>query len=360
MREILQGLAHLHSLSPPVVHGDLKFQNILISREGSLKLCDFGRSQFASDDTADIPNASSTFHATYRYMSPELFGNKRKAKPTMYSDVWAYGCVALQLLSGLLPYHTIKSDIILLDSISKGVLPSIKPERPYAPRCLNEHLWGVIRSCWNQANYRPASFDLLRQLNQLLRLGLIDSLPATPDRMSIDFEDKLPDWPQEIVKFNFKDNARRTLECSSSRADVYTCHYPSGQPRVHSTSATSNASNTSNPRTDGSSKYVIKVPKPTNSPETEQDAFLFLLRSIVRERYSLQHQNIVEMVGIDTSFQPYPGLVFEYCGQYSLDQYGLSLSGDAYIRTQLMIDILAGLRYLHTFPTPIPHGDLQP
>ncbi|KAG9094486.1 hypothetical protein FS749_012360 [Ceratobasidium sp. UAMH 11750] len=66
------------------------------------------------------------------------------------------------------------------------------------------------------------------------------------------------------------------------------------------------------------------------------------------------------MVGIETSCQPYPGLVFEYCEHSSLDQYGLSLPADPYTRTRLLTNILGGLRYLHTFPTPIAHGDLNP
>ena len=45
---------------------------------------------------------------------------------------------------------------------------------------------------------------------------------------------------------------------------------------------------------------------------------------MVRERYSLQHQNVVEMIGLDSSFGTYPGLVLEYCENSSLDEVRLS------------------------------------
>jgi serine/threonine protein kinase len=38
-------------------------------------------------------------------MSPELFENKRKVRPTMLSDVWAYGCVALQVGKSVIQPH---------------------------------------------------------------------------------------------------------------------------------------------------------------------------------------------------------------------------------------------------------------
>jgi hypothetical protein len=127
----------------------------------------------------------------------------------------------IQILSRLKPYHTIKSDSFLLDAIVGGLVPSVKPERPYAPSCLNEHLWNIVRSCWNQPIYRPASSWLLGELNRLLEARLVDLSPPNPDRMSIDFDGNLPKWPPKIVDFDFGDCAREVLK-STSRADIWT------------------------------------------------------------------------------------------------------------------------------------------
>ncbi|KAF8598234.1 kinase-like protein [Ceratobasidium sp. AG-I] len=367
MKEILEGLAHMHNLSPPIIHGDLKFPNILLSFAGVVKICDFGQSRFNNDQRGLASEASFTFQATHRYMSPELFDTRRKVKPTALSDVLAYGCVALQLLSRLKPYHTIKDDFTVSKAITGGLVPSLKPEKPYAPPCLNEHLWDVVRSCWSQLDFRPTATRLLNELNRLMEQKLVDTSPITPDRNSIDFDGTLPDWPVKIEDFGpLRGGAREEVINSSRRAEVR-IRYAESEPLQVFNLSIFNISlgqgigtNTEGQRT---SAYIIKAPNPPrrkSSRATKLDPFLYLLRRMVRERYSLQHQNIVEMIGFDSSFGLYPGLVFEYCENSSLEKYAARVAGNEYTHIRYMIHILEGLRHLHTFPTPIAHGDLNP
>ena len=95
---------HLSTCSPPVQ------LNILVTHDGTPKICDFGHARFTTDPahalTSDI---SSQFHATTRYMSPELFTDP-KNKPTVFSDVWAYGCVALEVGPYIKSQHTVKAE----------------------------------------------------------------------------------------------------------------------------------------------------------------------------------------------------------------------------------------------------------
>ena len=126
-----------------------------------------------------------------------------------------------QLLSRLKPYHTIKDDFVVSNAIVGGLVPSLKPEKPYAPPCLNEHLWNVVRSCWSQLDFRPTATRLLNQLNTLMEQKLVDTSPITPERNSIDFNGTLPDWPVKIEDFeSLRGGAREEVISSSDRAEV--------------------------------------------------------------------------------------------------------------------------------------------
>ncbi|KAJ1305908.1 hypothetical protein OPQ81_010627 [Rhizoctonia solani] len=345
MEQILAGLVHMHSLDPPIAHGDLKLANVLLSFDGIVKLCDFGQARFHNDQRGLASEASTTFESTHRFMSPELFKATQKVRPTIFSDVWAYGCVALQLLSRLKPYHSIKNEHLIPSVIMSGRIPSEKPEKPHAPRCLNDHLWGIIEWCWRPLEYRPTSVRLLVELNRLIDSHLIDISSLTPDRMSLDFDGDMPSWPDGIADFGDHglSHNRRVL-CTGTRAEIWVHQEANVSDRVTAT-------------------YVIKLPTtpPHLSPRiTKLDPFQYLLRRIIRERYSLQHQNIIEMLGIDTSFGLYTGLVFEFCENLSLEAYKTKQPHDRYDLIRYATQILEGLRYLHTFPTPIAHGDLNP
>eukprot|EP00011_Vannellida_sp_DIVA3-517-6-12_P010552 CAMPEP_0114621258 /NCGR_PEP_ID=MMETSP0168-20121206/9139_1 /TAXON_ID=95228 ORGANISM="Vannella sp., Strain DIVA3 517/6/12" /NCGR_SAMPLE_ID=MMETSP0168 /ASSEMBLY_ACC=CAM_ASM_000044 /LENGTH=635 /DNA_ID=CAMNT_0001832457 /DNA_START=17 /DNA_END=1921 /DNA_ORIENTATION=- len=94
----LKGLAHLHSLSPPIAHFDIKANNLLLCADGSIKLGDFGVAQQLSDGQVQEPAAG-----TRHWMAPELFTvGQRGAGPA--SDIWAVGITAIELAEGEPPY----------------------------------------------------------------------------------------------------------------------------------------------------------------------------------------------------------------------------------------------------------------
>ncbi|CCO31755.1 CBL-interacting protein kinase 23 [Rhizoctonia solani AG-1 IB] len=316
--------------------------NVLLSFDGIVKLCDFGQARFHNDQRGLASDASTTFESTHRFMSPELFMANHKVRPTNLSDVWAYGCVALQLLSRLKPYHTIKNDHAIPRVVMSGRSPSSKPEKPHAPRCLNDYLWNVIEWCWRPLEYRPTTPRLLDELNRLIDNNLIDVSTLTPDRMSLDFDGAMPPWPDDIVDFSGQGSSPgRKILCRGTRAETprYHLYEYSSSDVLHSQSS---------------------EPPSTSPPKKDEIRPVSLLRRVIRERYSLQHQNIVEMVGIDTSFGIYTGLVFEFCENLSLEAYKANQLFDRTDLFRYATQILEGLQYLHTFPTPVVHGDLNP
>ncbi|KAG8937814.1 hypothetical protein FRC03_007829 [Tulasnella sp. 419] len=90
--DITQGLEYLHSI--PVVHGDIKPENVLVDSNGSASICDLGVAQFLDEAlrvtgrTTSTPDTGGIDH----YCCPELIEGKPK---TTMSDIWAFGCVVM-------------------------------------------------------------------------------------------------------------------------------------------------------------------------------------------------------------------------------------------------------------------------
>ncbi|KAF8324367.1 kinase-like domain-containing protein, partial [Cantharellus anzutake] len=95
--EIAAGLLYLHEQG--VVHGDVKPTNVLVGSNGRAMLCDFGLS-IAIDDSSTHPIGSSVF-TTIQYSAPELilFEDQPPSR-TKSSDVWAFGCTAMEVSFG--------------------------------------------------------------------------------------------------------------------------------------------------------------------------------------------------------------------------------------------------------------------
>ena len=54
LRQVAKGMAYLHGCAPPVLHRDLKADNVLVNTEGRAVVCDFGLSRFRDDDKAKL------------------------------------------------------------------------------------------------------------------------------------------------------------------------------------------------------------------------------------------------------------------------------------------------------------------
>jgi hypothetical protein len=91
-RAVLETLTYLHGLNPPIIHRDIKPQNIIRREDGQIFVVDFGAVQTVYRDTVAF---GSTVVGTYGYMAPEQF--RGQAYPT--TDLYGLGATLLNLLT---------------------------------------------------------------------------------------------------------------------------------------------------------------------------------------------------------------------------------------------------------------------
>ncbi|KAJ8585686.1 kinase-like protein [Rhizopogon salebrosus TDB-379] len=160
LSDVANGLHYLHSSQ--VVHGDLSGSNVLVMHDGTACLSDFGLSGMISQFFG-TSNSSSTISGNSRWGAPELFAipdaqdgtsANRLSKET---DIYSFGSIMLQVLSGKVPYYYIKQTIPVMLLVVDGK----KPRRPEDPQIADDH-WNMIQSCWSPPDVRPFSGDVLR------------------------------------------------------------------------------------------------------------------------------------------------------------------------------------------------------
>ncbi|XP_037768628.1 serine/threonine-protein kinase 36 isoform X6 [Chelonia mydas] len=95
--QLVSALYYLHSHR--ILHRDMKPQNILLSKGGVIKLCDFGFARAMSINTMVL----TSIKGTPLYMSPELV----QEKPYDHTaDLWSVGCILYELFVGTPPFYT--------------------------------------------------------------------------------------------------------------------------------------------------------------------------------------------------------------------------------------------------------------
>ncbi|KAG2049076.1 kinase-like protein [Suillus hirtellus] len=158
LSDVANGLHYLHTNQ--VVHGDLSGSNVLVMENGTACLSDFGLSGVVSDFFGSS-TFSSTISGNIRWGAPELFALPENQdgsinRPSKEADVYSFGSIMLQVLSGKIPYYYIKQQMQIIMMVVNGK----KPRRPEEPTITEEH-WSMIERCWSPCDARPTIEDIL-------------------------------------------------------------------------------------------------------------------------------------------------------------------------------------------------------
>ncbi|KAL6244948.1 Ark- serine/threonine protein kinase [Rhinocladiella similis] len=111
--DVAEGVACMHYLKPPLMHRDLKVENVLISTAGSsriYKLCDFGSAapaRPAASTAAEgrLIEEDISRHTTLQYRSPEMIDVYRKQPIDEKADIWALGVFLYKLCYYTTPFE---------------------------------------------------------------------------------------------------------------------------------------------------------------------------------------------------------------------------------------------------------------
>jgi len=165
-----------------LVHRDVKPENILLARDGTVKVADFG---IAAMVDAERTAPGGTIPGTLRYLSPE---QARGDDATSASDIWAAGAVLCELLTGSPPGSGSGVDLIRRRA-TEGIEPPSKV-RDDVPKAL-DHI--VMKACALETADRYVSADLMAcDLRQLT--GDVTEAPAVDVLLDhVTGEIRLPD-----------------------------------------------------------------------------------------------------------------------------------------------------------------------
>ncbi|KZT37802.1 kinase-like protein [Sistotremastrum suecicum HHB10207 ss-3] len=214
---IAKGLSYLHSRK--IIHGDLKGENVLITDKGTPVLADFGLAAFDDIDYTLMSSSTGGVKGTSRWVAPELLrGGDTASKVSRGSDIWALGCIFLEVVALMKPYAAYKNDLPILfaimrhrlpheslststrvlykqENISSDLVEEVEPPPPAFAR--HPGLWDLCLKCWDfEPTSRPKCSDISDFIAQLQSTRV----PSTPLDSSIAYEPPLLSTPETSNK----------------------------------------------------------------------------------------------------------------------------------------------------------------
>jgi len=159
---IASGLEYLHSNN--MFHGDLHSGNILIDKDQTPRICDFGLAcmiEKVQPGLTYLQRLSNTNNpGSTRWASPERLEG---SKPHPSGVIYSFGCIMFEVLSGEVPWNG-KTDFQVI------VLKLTTPELPFRPEpgTIRNEYWKLMVRCWSaHPEQRPSASEVVRQLRTI-------------------------------------------------------------------------------------------------------------------------------------------------------------------------------------------------
>uniref|UniRef100_A0A8B9GDZ0 protein kinase C n=1 Tax=Amazona collaria TaxID=241587 RepID=A0A8B9GDZ0_9PSIT len=130
--EILCGLQFLHSKG--IIYRDLKLDNVMLDKEGHIKIADFGMCK----ENAVGEHKASTFCGTPDYIAPEILQGLRY---TFSVDWWSFGVLLYEMLIGQSPFHGDDED---------ELFESIRVDTPHYPRWITKESKDILEKLFER------------------------------------------------------------------------------------------------------------------------------------------------------------------------------------------------------------------
>mmetsp|Transcript_6481 Transcript_6481/g.24087 ORF Transcript_6481/g.24087 Transcript_6481/m.24087 type:complete len:230 (-) Transcript_6481:12-701(-) len=151
--EILLGLQYLHSKG--IIHRDIKSANLLLTKDGKVKVADFGLAKVLEQGFSRAWSAKGTPF----WMAPETITGKGTC---LVSDIWSVGCVIIELVTGVPPWYSKDRDCGNV-GLHVAMMQIVEEPHPPLPKNASDILTEFLLSCFiKDTKQRPPASQLLR------------------------------------------------------------------------------------------------------------------------------------------------------------------------------------------------------
>ena len=138
-----RGMRHLHACSPPIIHRDLKSQNLLVGADFTVMVADFGLSREC------LQPGAMTRVGSVQWAAPEvLLGKSYSVK----ADLWSFGVVCWEMLTARVPFEGMAQTTVATKVALEGMRLPVPQQTPIK-------LLRLIARCWSEAPDERPSFD---------------------------------------------------------------------------------------------------------------------------------------------------------------------------------------------------------
>ncbi|XP_040463156.1 cyclin-dependent kinase 9-like isoform X1 [Falco naumanni] len=209
MQMLLNGLYYIHRNK--ILHRDLKAANVLITRDGVLKLADFGLARAFSLAKNSQPNCYTNRVVTLWYRPPELLLGERDYGPPI--DLWGAGCIMAEMwtrspiMQGNTEQHQLTLISQLCGSITPEAWPNVGKYELYQKLDLPKGQKRKVKDCLKAYVGDPYALDLIDKLLVLDPAQRIDSDDALnhdffwSDPMPSDLKNMLSTLNQSMFEY---------------------------------------------------------------------------------------------------------------------------------------------------------------
>ncbi|KAI8380175.1 kinase-like domain-containing protein [Blakeslea trispora] len=186
-RQILKGLAYLHGHNPPIIHRDIKCDNIFINgAHGEVKIGDMG--------TAEMKLGKKyTLIGTPEFMAPEMYEEQGYNEKV---DIYAFGMCLLEMATGEYPYGECKNAAQIYKKVSSGIKPAC------LTRVQNPEVLRVIENCLGNEHERMSAQEILEHSFLAVEPDVV-LLAADPDNVHLTLQVVFKGMDKLSVKFDF-------------------------------------------------------------------------------------------------------------------------------------------------------------
>jgi len=164
LADCARGMAYLHACEPPIIHRDLKSQNLLVGCDFEVKVADFGLSREC------LHPGAMTRVGSVQWAAPEVLLGKSYSHKC---DVWSFGVVCWEVLTARVPFDGMAQTAVATKVAMEGMRLPVPPRTPM-------RLLRLIALCWSEAEAQRPAFEAVVLELQAIERALVAAGEVDP------------------------------------------------------------------------------------------------------------------------------------------------------------------------------------